>query len=83
MRRLTWSGIGVGAEVLRWLSAADPVSSHEAARKLWQDETGLWLIHGADYIAWRDGASPMLWLYGIRKRSPAIIYGGIKFSDVR
>jgi hypothetical protein len=59
--------IGVGAKVFRWLSAADPASSHEAARRLWHEDTGLWLIQRADYIAWRDNAGPMLWLHGIRE----------------
>lgn len=57
--------IGTGVE--RWLSAADQGSSHEAARKLRHEDTGLWLINSADYIAWRNTASPLVWLYGIRK----------------
>ncbi len=57
----------IGAEVLRWLSAANPASNHEAARNLCHEDTGRWLIHDVDYLKWRDDASPLVWLYGIRE----------------
>jgi hypothetical protein len=52
-------------KIFRWLAAASSESNHEAARRKWQPGTGLWLTENSDYIAWRDGVSRMLWLYGI------------------
>jgi hypothetical protein len=57
-------------KIFRWLAAADSASNHEAARKKWQPDTGLWLTGNSDYIRWRDETSPMLWLYGIRMFTP-------------
>jgi hypothetical protein len=56
-----------GNQIFRWLSAPDPTINHDAARKKWQPDTGLWLTRNPDYIRWRDDAGPNLWVYGIRE----------------
>ncbi len=59
-------------DVLRWLSAANPASHHEAARNLCHESTGQWLIHKEDYLTWRDGAGHLVWLNGIRGLVPFV-----------
>ena len=52
---------------VQWLSPPDPASNHEAALKLRQRDTGLWLIDGDDFERWMEDPCSFLWLYGIRE----------------
>jgi hypothetical protein len=52
-------------KVCERLSAPDPTTNHQKARKQRQDDTGLWLLESDKFRIWKGGAASILWLYGI------------------
>jgi hypothetical protein len=48
-----------------WLSAPDPSTNYHKAHRQRQAETGLWLLNGPKFKAWKQRAGSRLWLYGI------------------
>jgi Cdc6-like AAA superfamily ATPase len=48
-----------------WLSAPDPSTNYHKAHRQRQAETGLWLLDGPKFKAWKQRAGSRLWLYGI------------------
>ncbi|KAF8507541.1 hypothetical protein JB92DRAFT_2793444 [Gautieria morchelliformis] len=51
-------------KIFAWLAAPDHQSSHTSAQKKRQPETGLWLVRGETFKAWRDLPHSTLWLHG-------------------
>lgn len=56
-------------KICSWLSAPDPTSNHEAARKKQQPTTGTWFVGGSQFEEWKVTSCSFLWLHGIRKYS--------------
>lgn len=54
----------LGGEILKWLKAPDPSSYFQAARELYQENTGLWLLSNNPFLKWKIDENPLLWLYG-------------------
>ena len=54
-------------KILRWLSALDPSSSHNSARKKQQETTGAWFLDSPQYAKWKTSQKSFLWLHGIRE----------------
>jgi hypothetical protein len=52
-------------KICSWLSAPDPSTNYHKAHKVRQAETGLWLLHSAKFVEWKESAASRLWLYGI------------------
>jgi hypothetical protein len=53
------------SKVCSWLSAPDPSTNYQKARKQRQAKTGLWLLEGKQFARWKASAASRLWLYGI------------------
>lgn len=53
------------SKIRGWLSAPDPSTNYNKARKQRQPETGLWLLESAKFTKWKTGAASRLWLHGI------------------
>ena len=53
-------------KILRWLSAPDPSSNHNAACKKQQPTTGAWFIEGDAFANWKEKPRSFIWLHGIR-----------------
>ena len=51
--------------ILQWLSPADYLSSHDAARKKHEPTTGAWLLQSDEFLNWRQNHNPSMWLHGI------------------
>lgn len=49
-------------KIHRWLSAPDPSTNYNRARRSRQDKTGLWFLHGA-FNDWTQKAQ-LMWLHG-------------------
>ena len=49
-----------------WLSAPDPSSNHNDARKKRQPTTGNWFIDGEKFKQWKHDMDSFIWLHGIR-----------------
>ncbi|KAK3641344.1 hypothetical protein LTR56_011372 [Elasticomyces elasticus] len=47
-----------------WLAPSDPWTNHQSARQRHEPDTGAWLLHHKQYLAWKSGASRLLWVYG-------------------
>jgi hypothetical protein len=47
-----------------WLTPPDPQTNHESARKLYERQTGEWLLETDVYQAWKSGSDRCLWLCG-------------------
>jgi hypothetical protein len=50
-----------------WLSAPDPSSNQNDARKKRQPTTGAWFIDGKKFKQWKHNVNSFIWLHGIRK----------------
>jgi hypothetical protein len=48
-----------------WLSAPDPSSNHNDARKKHQPTTGLWFIKDNKFEQWKCKLNSFIWLHGI------------------
>ena len=55
-------------DILKWISAADFSSRHEAVSKEWVENSGTWFLQSDAYKNWLNGtASNLLCYEGIRK----------------
>jgi NACHT domain len=52
-------------KIHRWLSAPDPSSNHNEARKEWRATTGEWFIGSRQFTDWKSKPDSFLWLHGI------------------
>ena len=52
-------------KIHRWLSAPDPSSNHNEARKEWRTTTGEWFIGSRQFTDWKSKPDSFLWLHGI------------------
>lgn len=48
-----------------WLSAPDPSSNHNQARRKRQGTTGSWFVKSKQYADWKTTSDSLLWLHGI------------------
>jgi hypothetical protein len=54
-------------KMVDWLAPPDPWTNHESARKLYERQTGQWLLESSKYKSWKSGesgTSRCLWLHG-------------------
>lgn len=51
-------------QIIRWLSAPDPWTNHETARRHHQAQTGRLLLESDVYKRWKNGGTKHLWLSG-------------------
>lgn len=51
-------------DALQWLSASDPTSNHDDARRKHLKGTGNWFLTLSEYERFLDGTCQSLWLYG-------------------
>lgn len=51
--------------LLRWLSAPDPFTNHNTARKVHHRDTSRWFFQGGIFNQWRSSGS-LLWIHGKR-----------------
>ena len=51
-------------KIFSWLAAPDPSSNFESARKKRQQDTGKWLLESPTFVAWKESACSLLWLFG-------------------
>jgi hypothetical protein len=51
-------------KIREWLAPSDPQANHNSARKLYERQTGEWLLETDEYKAWKYGSDRCLWLYG-------------------
>lgn len=47
-----------------WLSPPDPWINHASARQRHEAGTGAWLLQCDQYIRWKNGSLPHIWMYG-------------------
>lgn len=52
-------------KILKWLSAPDPSTNLNIARKLHQPGTGQWFLDNNKYQCWKKDPASFLWLHGI------------------
>ncbi|KAL0256849.1 hypothetical protein SLS55_007658 [Diplodia seriata] len=74
------------SEITKWLNSPDPGVNHDKKRNEHMDNTGEWFIAGRSIQQWKQLASSVLWLYGIRiggKRNEAVAYFYFEFSDLK
>jgi hypothetical protein len=69
MLRLPFPGDKLQRRFRRWLSAADPSTNHNIARKVHHRGTATWFTEGKTFKDWKTTGS-ILWIHG--KRRPSI-----------
>lgn len=62
-------------KILDWLSVAKPATRHLILRRSRAKNTGSWLLHSQEYMAWRDGYAPsrVLWCKGVQGSGKTIL----------
>ncbi|KAL9122142.1 MAG: hypothetical protein Q9187_001305 [Circinaria calcarea] len=68
-------------KIFEWLSSPDPSSNHNAAYRIRQQATGLWLIESPKLINWKVTKPSLLWLHGIPGCGKTILCSGV-ISDI-
>jgi hypothetical protein len=53
--------------ILDWLSPPDFELTQAKLCQEWRDGSGSWFLESAQFKAWRDGTSDILWCPGIRE----------------
>ncbi|KAG1733700.1 hypothetical protein EDB19DRAFT_2041132 [Suillus lakei] len=49
---------------LQWMSPVSCTDRHEASRRQHNPESGRWIFHNDEYVAWNESDSAFLWLNG-------------------
>jgi hypothetical protein len=56
-------------EIFEWLSAPDPARNYHEALAKHHQSTGLWVIHGTEFLEWMEKGDSFLCVHGIREFS--------------
>ncbi|KAM7215691.1 hypothetical protein V8F06_008982 [Rhypophila decipiens] len=52
-------------EVYKWLRHVDPSPNHNAARDLYEPDTGNWVLRDPEWVSWMKLQRRCLWIHGI------------------
>ena len=69
-------------EILGWLDGLNCVEKQDVTLLLRQPDTCKWLFNTAQYMMWRGGQSPCLWLCGKRRASAVLLTHKSFFTEI-